>query len=155
MIFDFKQKRVWRNILLFSVACIAIFLLYPVKSTVCPLWKIQVVDEAGSPLKNTFVTQHWKDYSVQSMGEEQGEYTDENGYVSFPERTIRVSRLFRTLGVILNSLSLGVHASYGAHAYILAFGDIVEGKRLEGSASYEEGKPLPERLVTRVRDLHL
>jgi len=52
-------------------------------------------------------------------------------------------------------VSLGVHASYGPSAQVLAYGDIVGGKRLEGGANYQAGKPLAEKLVTRVSDLHL
>src|SRR4028119_817613 len=137
-----KRKRLWLRILLIGLACAPLVLLYPVKSTVCPAWTIQVVDEGGNPLRDAFVRQHWQDYSVESDGHEQDAQTDENGYVSFPERTIRASYLSRTLGVVLNGLSLGIHASYGPSAYILAYGEIVGGKRLEGIADCEEGKPL-------------
>jgi len=97
----------------------------------------------------------WKDYSVESASHEQDAHTDENGYVSFPERTVRSSWLARTFGVISNAVSLGVHASYGQSAYVLAYGHEVGGKRLEGSATYQAGKPLAGKLVTRPIDLHL
>jgi hypothetical protein len=144
------------RILLIGLACVAVALLYPVKSTVCPAWTIQVVDEAGNPLKGVFVRQHWQDYTVESSGHRQDTETDENGYVSFPERTIRAPLLFRALGVVLNTVSGGfIHSSYGPHAFIAAYGDIVDGKRIEGSANYEEGKPLPKQLNTRINDLGL
>ena len=104
-------------------------------------------------MEGVFVRQVWQDYSVESSSHEQDTYTDENGYVSFPERTVRAPLLFRVLGVILNTASLGVHASYGPSAYVLAYGEIVNGKRLEGSAHYEEGEPLPKQIKTRVHDL--
>ncbi|HEX8773111.1 MAG TPA: DUF6795 domain-containing protein [Pyrinomonadaceae bacterium] len=149
------SKQVWRRILLVVAILAAIALLYPAESTVCPAWRIQVVDGSGKPLKNAWVRQHWQDYSVESNGHEEDSYTDVNGYISFPERSIRASLLFRILGAILNTLSQGVHASYGAHAYIAAYGNIVDGKRLEGSVSYQEGESLPKQLVTYVNDLHL
>ena len=99
--------------------------------------------------------QVWKDYSVESASHEQDAYTDENGFVSFPERTVTSSWLARRFGVISNTVSLGVHASYGPSAYVLAYGHTVGGKRLEGSAYYHAGEPLPEKLVTRVTALHL
>ncbi len=80
---------------------------------------------------------------------------DTAGYVSFPERTVRSSWLARTFGIISNTMSLGVHASYGPSAYVLAYGHTVGGKRLEGSANYQAGEPLAAKLVTRVSDLHL
>ena len=67
----------------------------------------------------------------------------------------RRAGLARTVGVISNTVSLGVHASYGPSAQVLAYGDTVGGKRLEGSATYQPGKPLAEKLVTRLIDLHL
>jgi hypothetical protein len=99
------------------------------------------------------VRQVWKDYSVESASHEQDAHTDENGYVSFPERTVRSSWLARTFGVISNTVSLGVHTSYGPSAHVLAYSRTVGGKRLEGSANYHAGEPLPEKLVTRVNDL--
>ena len=99
--------------------------------------------------------QVWKDYSVESTSHEQDAYTDEDGFVSFPERTVTSSWLARTFGVISNTVSLGVHASYGPSAHVLAYGHTVGGKRLEGSANYHAGEALPETLVTRVTALHL
>ena len=99
--------------------------------------------------------QVWQDYSVESASHEQDAHTDENGFVSFPERTIRSSWLARTFGVISQTVSLGVHASYGPSAQVLAYGHEVGGKRLEGSANYQAGEPLAKKLITRVNDLHL
>ncbi|HEY0099835.1 MAG TPA: hypothetical protein VGB76_12885 [Pyrinomonadaceae bacterium] len=138
--------------LLIGLACLAIIPLSPYTSLVCPAWTIQIVDEAGSPVKGALVTQYWQDYTVESGSHKQVAYADENGYVSFPERNVSASPLSRTWGVIWNTVSLGVHASYGASAHLLAYGKVVDGKRLEGSASYLVGQPLPERLVTRVYD---
>ncbi len=106
-------------------------------------------------MRGAFVRQVWKDYSVESASHEQDAHTDENGHVSFPERTIRSSWLARTVGVISNTVSLNVHASYGPSAHVLAYGRTIGGKRLEGSAIYHAGEPLPEKLVTRLNDLHL
>src|SRR5438552_1397709 len=90
-----------------------------------------------------------------SASHQQDAHTDENGHVSFPERTIRSSWLARTVGVISNTVSLNVHASYAPSAHVLAYGRTIGGKRLEGSAIYHAGEPLPEKLVTRLNDLHL
>ena len=147
-----KQKRTWLRALLLGLACVTIISLYPFESVVCPAWTLQVVDETGNPLRRVFVRQVWEFYSVGWQSHRQDAHTDENGNVSFPERTVRVSLLSRALGAINLVLP---HGSCGPVAYVLAYGDIINGKRLEGSAHYEEGKPLPARLVTRVYDLHL
>ena len=150
-----KMRHTWLRTLLVGLIGAVVASLYPSTSTVCPAWTIQVVDTAGNPLRGAFVRRVWKDYSVESASHEQDAHTDENGHVSFPERTIRSSWLARTFGVISNSASLGVHASYGPSAQVLAYGHSVGGKRLEGSATYRAGKPLAERLVTRPIDLDL
>ncbi len=150
-----KKRQTWLRTLLVGLIGAGMVSLYPSRSTVCPAWTIQVVDTAGNPLRGAFVRQVWKDYSVESASHEQDARTDENGYVSFPERTVKSSWLARTFGVISQTVSLGVHASYGPSAQVLAYGLPVSGKRLEGSATYQAGKPLAEKLVTRPNDLHL
>jgi hypothetical protein len=147
-----KAKR-----LLLFIICAAVALLYPFKSTVCPAWTIQVVDNAGNPLKGAWVIQWWQHYTVESSGHRQDAETDKNGYVSFPKRTIRASLLFRTLGVISKTKSGAfgfIHSSFGPDAHIAAYGEIFDGKRFEGSASYRIGQPLPTRLDTDVVELH-
>lgn len=138
------------GITLIALACLIALLVYPVKSVVCPAWRIQVVDDAGKPLKHTYAEEVWRDYSVESDDHSEDSYTDGDGYVSFPERTIRASRLSRTSGCLVNVLSQAVHASCGAHAYVLAYSEAVGNRRHEGSARYEDGKPLPARLETYV-----
>ncbi|HEX9215738.1 MAG TPA: hypothetical protein VF864_02045 [Gemmatimonadales bacterium] len=150
-----KKRQAWLRTLLVGLIGAVVASLYPATSTVCPAWTIQVVDTAGNPLRGAFVRQVWKDYSVESASHEQDAHADENGHVSFPERTIRSSWLARTFGVISQTVSLGVHASYGPSAYVLAYGHTVGGKRLEGSANHHAGEPLPEKLVTHAIDLHL
>jgi hypothetical protein len=122
-----KRKRTWWSFLLAGLLCVVVALLYPVESTICPAWTIQVVDEAGRPLTGAFVRQHWQDYSVESRSREEDARTDANGYVSFSERTVSARPLRRALGVISNVLSQGVHASHGPHTFIAAYGRIVEG----------------------------
>src|SRR5437867_12156976 len=150
-----KIRQTWLRTLLVGLIGAVVASLYPATSIVCPAWTIQVVDTAGNPLRGAFVRQVWKDYSVESASHEQDTHTDENGYVSFPEGTVRSSWLARPLGVISNSASVGVHASYGPSAQVLAYGHTVGGKRHEGSANYQAGEPLGAKLVTRVSDLHL
>src|SRR2546422_8232729 len=148
-------KKTWLRTLLVGLIGAGVVSLYPSRSTVCPAWTIRIVDTAGNPLRGAFVRQVWKDYSVESASHEQDAHTDENGYVSFPERTVRSSWLARTFGVVSHTVSLGVHASYGPSAQVHAYGQTVGGKRLEGSANYQVGGPLAAKLVTRVSDLHL
>src|SRR5207253_8174185 len=129
-----KMRHTWLRTLLVGLIGAVVGSLYPSTSTICPAWTIQVVDTAGNPLRGAFVRQVWKDYSVESASHEQDAHTDENGHVSFPERSIRSSCLARTVGVISNTVSLNVHASYGPYAHVFAYGRFLGLERLEGHA---------------------
>src|SRR5256885_9248129 len=142
-----RTRQTWLRTLLVGLIGAGVASLYPSTSTVCPAWTIQVVDTAGNPLRGAFVRQVWKDYSVESASHEQDTHTDENGHVSFPERTIRSSWLARTVGVISNTVSLNVHASYGPSAHVLAYGRTIGGNRLEGGANYYPREALPQKLA--------
>ncbi len=149
-----KYKRVRLRTLLIGAICAAAILLYPFKSTVCPAWRIQIVDAEGNSVRDVFVRQHWQDYSVESNGHEQDTHSDENGYVDFPERTIRANILSRFMGATLNVLLQGIHASFGASAHIAAYGDMVKGRRLEGYADYKQGQPLPAQIKMHIMNLY-
>jgi len=126
----------------------------PKGELVVPAWKIQVVDEAGKPLRNVLVRQVWKHYDIRDSDHEADDRTDENGFVSFPERReAHVSKLTRTKNRLKNMREFGVHASYGVHADIIAWGAIIGCRRLEGTADYTPGRPLPTKLQTRVATL--
>ncbi|MFL6283455.1 MAG: hypothetical protein ACJ74Q_09980 [Pyrinomonadaceae bacterium] len=116
---------------------------------IVPAWRIQIVDEAGNPVKGAFVRQVWQDYDVEREGHEQDAGSNNDGYVSFPKRIIRTSPEERAKGRARNIQRLGVHASFGVHAYVLVWGEIVGCQRLEGDADYKEGKPLPSQLKMR------
>jgi hypothetical protein len=79
------------------------------------------VDENGQPVQGALVRLDWQNYSAETTEHEESLYTDQNGYALFPVRTSRASILRRIVGMIL-SASGGVHASFGPHAYVTAFG---------------------------------
>jgi hypothetical protein len=121
------------------------------KTIIVPAWKIQIVDDAGNPMKDVFVRQVWQDYDIENTSHEEDTRSDANGYVIFPERNEKtVSNLTRTKKKLKNLRELGVHASFGVDAYVLAWGKIIGCQRLEGDAHYVDGKPLPARLQMRV-----
>ena len=97
---------------------------------------------------NEIVRQVWQDYDVEEESHEENARSNENGFVSFPERTLRTSPEERAKGRAKNIRELGVHASFGVHAYILCWTN-----DLEGDVNYEVGKPLPTQLVMRRRAL--
>jgi hypothetical protein len=137
-----------KYLLLAGLAVVVAVLFFPREITVVPAWRLRVVNERGTPLKDVFVRQSWKHYSYELDAGENLEdaWTDENGYITFPERTIKVSLIKQAIAPLIVDRMLQEHASFGASAAIMAWGD----KGGEGDASsveYEPGKPLPEQLV--------
>jgi hypothetical protein len=132
-------------ILLTLLACVAAILLYPTKTVIVPAWRIRVVDEVGKPVSNEFVRQSWKHYSLElDAAEHLGDgWTDADGYVAFPERSIRANLLQRILVPLVNTVSLYEHASYGVSAEITVWG----GHTVPTSVKYTPDRPLPAEVV--------
>lgn len=67
----------------------------PFNTTLVPEWRVQVVDENGNPYKGKLVRQSCYNYTLGvspcSGADNSAKLTDENGYVTFPERKINMS----------------------------------------------------------------
>jgi len=97
---------------LFLVIC-----LYPFKTTILPEWYLQVVDDAGVPVREINVTEHWQHYLLESGGHEEVQRTNQDGRVSFPLRSIRASvtrRILAWLGRLTQPADRGRTDPYGA-----------------------------------------
>src|SRR6185503_6950557 len=129
-----------RALILF--ACVAVALLYPISSTVVPRWKLKVVDNEGNPWVGQFVRQTWKDYTLEpDAGENlEDKWTDAEGYVDFPERTITASVLQRVLFPAWAALMTSAHGSTGVSADVLVWGPDNSPRE----AKYIRGQPLPD-----------
>ncbi len=103
-----KTKRRWIFLLV-----LAVVLLYPFKSTVVPEQNVVVATEDWRPIEGARVRQSWQNYSIEGDGHEEDVFTDNNGRVSFPRRTIRASLAWRVVGPVVNVITQGVHASFG------------------------------------------
>jgi len=127
-----------------------VVLIYPYKTVIAPVWKIRVVDKNGKPVKGEFVQEAWKHYSLDLDPSEnsEGRWSDEDGYVIFPERTIRASLLRRALVPVLNGLRLQEHSSFGPRAYVTVWGSDNAPK----SVSYRQNEPLPKEITLPVWD---
>ncbi|MGH9943548.1 MAG: hypothetical protein ACRD9R_14480 [Pyrinomonadaceae bacterium] len=136
-----------KYLLLAALAVVVAVLISPREITIVPAWRLRVVNEQGAPLKDVFVRQSWKHYSYELDAGTNLEdaWTDENGYVAFPQRTIKVSLIKQALAPLIVGGMLREHASFGPSAAIMAWGKD-EGS-IGSSVEYEPGKPLPEQLV--------
>lgn len=120
-----KRKNLFLIIIISLVALIT-FLAWPTITAQSPFWEVWVVNEAGQPLEGMTVTLTYQNYSGESEGHLERRQTDANGYVVFPQRSLKASRL-RRIVTTLESAEAGVHASFGPHADVWADGNGLTG----------------------------
>jgi hypothetical protein len=133
-----------RRYLIFAISCLtAALLFYPFESAVIPTWKLQVVDVNENACRDMSVTQSWGHYSLylDGGGGSDDRFTDINGYVEFPERTIRASLLRRTIVPVIAHILAIAHGGGGADGAVWA-----SGIKDVAWLSYKVGKPLPGKM---------
>lgn len=117
------------------------------KKGVVPAWRIQIVDESGKPIKGARVRQSWMDNAVEENYHDADAISDDNGYVSFPQRKVKKGNpISRTIGKVKNVAQTGPHASFGISVFIMAWTN-----ELEGNVDYDPDKPLPTQLIMHPR----
>ncbi len=119
-------------------------MVYPFETTVVPTWRLRVVDEEGVPYARKRVRQSWKHYSLElEDGENMADgLTNEDGFVEFPERTVRLTTAGRISRTALTHILKVFHGSTGIHADVAAIGP--QGYR---SLEYVLDGPPPAQLV--------
>jgi len=126
------------------LVALAVVALYPWESIVVPEWRVRIVDQSGSPLRNTGVREGWQHYSLESRGHEEDLLTDTEGYVTFPRRTIRSPLAVRIVRPIINALN--PHHSSGPIASVIVLApDYIEWS----NNATLPGQPLPQEIVVK------
>jgi len=105
--------------------------LLPIRYLASPRWDVWVVQDTGHPVSGIDVRLTYQDYSAEGQGHELTTITDETGHALFPPQYRRASLLQRIF-YTLSSATAGVHASFGRHAYVFAFGGGHEGDAVSG-----------------------
>ena len=131
-------------VLLFLLGAFAVVMLYPFETTVVPEWKVRIVDEASTPLRNTGIREVWQHYSIESEDHEQDLLTDNDGYVTFPKRTIRAGLAVRMVNSVISALN--PHGSSGPGAYLIT---LAPGYDVWKDNFYIPGQALPGEMVVR------
>lgn len=90
----------FRILVLAIVVFLLVTFLYPFQSTTLPEWNLRVVDDAGVPVQEINVTEHWQDYMLEAEGHEEVRTTNQDGRVSFGQRNLRASLTRRLLARI-------------------------------------------------------
>ncbi|HEX8720126.1 MAG TPA: hypothetical protein VF736_05755 [Pyrinomonadaceae bacterium] len=109
-------------LILGGFAAMAVLLL-PMKKTVAPAAQVRVYDEAGLPAGRIIVKQQWEYRASGSEGHEEILRTDENGRVSFPERTENISTLRLVISFVREIIHLPHGYGLGPYATIWAYGE--------------------------------
>jgi len=123
---------------------VVVLLLYPFESTVVPAWKLRVVNDAGQACAEMQVNEGWGHYSLElnSTGQSEFRFTNEEGVVEFPSRKIRASLVRRiAMPIVANAMTIA-HGSTGKSGYVFATG-MKDGPFL----NYDPGKPMPKELA--------
>jgi len=100
------------------IAPLVLFLItisYPFKTMIVPQWNLRVVDDAGVPVREIRVTEHWQHYPLESSGHEEAQISNQDGLVSFGVRDIRASLVRRLVARMGNFAKQGARTDpYGA-----------------------------------------
>jgi hypothetical protein len=126
------SRRGWLPIV---TAAAFLVLLWPHSYLASPRWDVTVVNDDGQPLRQANVRLVYQNYSVEANSHEIILQTNEYGRVLFPAQYQRTTLIQIGWYTAASALE-GVHASFGRHAYVRAFGDY-EGDALDGNYVYD------------------
>jgi hypothetical protein len=115
---------------LFSILAL-VWLLYPEKLTIVPAYHVKLVDQFGAPMANTGVSELWQQTSVQRGENLEQHFTNAQGEVDLPERTVRAPLAQRIIGCFAYLSREGLAAACGNRFSISAAGDLKELDRTE------------------------
>lgn len=105
----------FRLVVLTPLALFLLAFLYPFQTTTVPQWDLRVVDDAGGPVREIKVTEHWQHYLLEANGHEELQTTNDEGRVSFSPRKVRASLTRRLFGRLRgNANPRGRVPEYGA-----------------------------------------
>lgn len=103
------------------VAVLSLAAFLPIPYDAAPAWDVWVVDETDRPLEGMKVRLSFQNYSAETEHHELDAITNKQGRVSFPSQRASAS-IPRFMLYSARSAASGVHASFGRHASVFAFG---------------------------------
>lgn len=129
-------------------AAVLIVGIWPMGYFASPRWEVWVVSNDGRPISQINVRLVYQNYSAESGSHEVTMQTDETGHVLFPQNYGKAS-IFRRVFCTMSSAMAGVHASFGRHAYVFAFGGGYEGSAVTGKY-VTDWRGTPETMQSRI-----
>jgi hypothetical protein len=97
-------------------------LLWPWSYLSSPRWEVTIVDKEGKPCAHVNVRLVYQNYSAEDASHEMTLQTAESGQVVFPSTNGKANLMARAFHTALAARD-GIHASFGRHASVFAFGD--------------------------------
>jgi hypothetical protein len=113
------------------VGVCAVAALVPIPYLAAPKWQVWVVDGFGAPVEGMTVRRVYQNYSTEGEGHEEDQTTDKQGHASFSPRWSSASVTRRVIFTVLAARA-GVHAGFGRHSYVFAFGRGMEAYAVSG-----------------------
>jgi hypothetical protein len=123
---NLSYMKVNRRKLLFglSIVILVVLFIYPWKQVlVVPAMRVRILDESGNPAPGAVVKQKWEYRAIGSQEYQEMSKADENGYVSFPERTERISLLRLVPSYAREMVHLPHGYGFGPSIVIWAYGE--------------------------------
>jgi hypothetical protein len=142
----------WRILGLVAAVLIVVG-AWPVRYLASPRWEVWVVNDEDHPISKVNVRLVYQNYSAEGQSHEVTFETDKNGRVLFPQH-YESACVFQRVLYTLFSASAGVHASFGRHAYVYAFGGGYEGSALEGKYLVD-WRGSPDSMESRIVAKHV
>ena len=121
----------------------------PMRSLDCPVWDVWVTDRSGQSVSGVTVRLTYRNYSVEQESHEFDATTNAQGHVAFKAQTVSAS-LGRRFAAMLWSATGGVHASFGPHASVLAFGNGLQGFAIDNQDVIVDWTGKPGHMESRI-----
>jgi hypothetical protein len=123
----FNRTEKWRLFWIFVAVAIVSAAIVPIRSLNCPAWEVWVTDQGGRPVPDMTVRLTYRNYSAEAESHEFDTITDAQGHVAFSAQTVSASLARRMVAILSSVTAAGVHASFGPHATVFAFGRGLQG----------------------------
>jgi hypothetical protein len=103
------------------VAILLVLCALPIGYLASPRWEVWVLDANGQPISDASVSLHYVNYSAEGESHSEILSTDDKGHVLFRPHYGKAN-VYQRIFYTLSSAQAGVHASFGRHAGVSAFG---------------------------------
>lgn len=110
-----------KRILGLSAAIVLVTCGFPIGYLASPRWDVWVLTGDGMPISGANVSLSYRNYSTEGESHSEDLKTDKDGHVLFHSHYGKAN-VYQRIFYTVSSAQAGVHASFGRHASVSAFG---------------------------------